>query len=89
MVRLANICVGFAFVMSISCCLSTLSLHWVPNTNAVSGGIWAYVVVIHSNYPLHEPYIWEDCFVMLTFLLLLLSLGLYIIFSILQRCIEL
>ena len=89
MVRLANICVGFAFGMLNPYCLSAFSLHWVPNTNAVPGGIWAYVVVIHSNYPLHEPYISEDCFVMLTFILLLLPLGLYIIYSILQRCIEL
>ena len=41
MVALGNFRVGFAFGMSISCCLSSFHLLWVANTNEVSGGIWA------------------------------------------------
>ena len=33
--------VGFALRMSISCCLSSFSLRWVPDAKAVSIGIWA------------------------------------------------
>ena len=35
--------VGFVFGMPISCCLCQFHLCWVANSDAFSGGIWAYV----------------------------------------------
>ena len=40
MAALANIHIGFALGMYISCCLS-----WIPNANTVSGGIGLYSFV--------------------------------------------
>ena len=40
-VRIGYFRVGIKLDMSISCCLSAVSLRWVAKANAVTDGIWA------------------------------------------------
>ena len=37
---------AFALGMYISCCLCPFRLHWVPNGNPVSSGIWALKTIV-------------------------------------------